>query len=165
MTLRMAALAAAALLALPALADVSAGGAAPPFTLRARDGSSLSLTQLKGRVVLINFWATWCVPCRKEMPLLESIYKQYSKRGFTLVAVDVESDSKEALGWLKQLATPLSFPILFDTDSKVSQLYGVASMPSTVLIDRKGNVQWLHRGYVDGDEKQYVEKVRSLLRE
>jgi peroxiredoxin len=165
MKLRIAALAVAGLLALPALAGVSAGGPAPQFTLTARDGSSLSLAQLKGKVVLINFWATWCGPCRKEMPLLEAIYKKYSKLGFTLVGVNVEPDSKAAEGWLKQLSTPVSFPILFDTDSKVSQLYQVATMPSTVIIDRKGNVRLLHRGYKPGEENEYVDSVRNLIRE
>ena len=94
----------------------------------------MSLTQYHGQVVMINFWASWCGPCRQEMPLLESIYKKYNKLGFTLLGVNVEPDSKAADDWLKQ--TPVSFPILFDKDSKVSKLYDVAGMPSTVIIDR-----------------------------
>ena len=138
----------------PPLADST--GPAPPFTLAAKGGSNVSLAQYKGQVVMINFWASWCGPCRQEMPLLESMYKKYNKLGFTLLGVNVEPDSKAADEWLK--ATPVSFPILFDTDSKVSKLYEVAGMPSTVIIDRNGNVRMLHRGYKPGDENEYLDR-------
>jgi peroxiredoxin len=161
----LAALATTALLALPAHAAVSDGGPAPTFTLVGRDGHTVSLAQLKGQVVLLNFWASWCGPCRQEMPLLDSIYKKYSKLGFTLIGVNVEPDSKAANDFLSKLATPVSFPILYDTKSEVSGLYGVDSMPSTVIIDRKGNVRLLHRGYKTGEENEYVDSVRNLVRE
>src|SRR6516225_1335024 len=99
---------AALLCAMPALAG-TAGGPAPSFSLPARDGSNVSLAQYKGQVVMINFWASWCGPCRQEMPLLESIYRKYNKMGFTLLGVNVEPDSKAANDWLKE--TPVSFPI------------------------------------------------------
>lgn len=149
------------LLCLPAAAAVSPGSPAPTFTLPARGGQTLSLAQLKGQVVLLNFWASWCGPCRQEMPLLESIYKKYHKLGFTLIGVNVEPDSQAANAWLKQ--TPVSFPILYDTQSTVSSLYGVDSMPSTVIIDRKGTVRLLHRGYQTGEENVYMDTLRSLI--
>ncbi|HEV7715725.1 MAG TPA: TlpA disulfide reductase family protein, partial [Steroidobacteraceae bacterium] len=96
-------------------------------------------------------------------PLLESIYKKYNKAGFTLLGVNVEPDSKPAEDWLKQ--TPVSFPVLFDKDSKVSKLYEVAGMPSTVIIDRKGNVRVIHKGYKPGDENEYQDSIRKLVRE
>jgi peroxiredoxin len=151
----------AALLALPALADST--GPAPQFTLTSKAGSPISLAQYKGQVVMLNFWASWCGPCRQEMPLLEDIYKRYHKVGFTLIGVNVEPDSKSADDWLKQ--TPVSFPILYDKDSKVSKLYDVATMPSTVIIDRKGNVRVLHRGYKPGDENGYQTSIQALMRE
>jgi peroxiredoxin len=157
----LAAFAAALLCALPVLADT--GGPAPQFSLAAKGGSSVSLSQYKGQVVMINFWASWCGPCRQEMPLLESIYKKYNRLGFTMIGVNVEPDSKAADEWLK--ATPVSFPILYDTDSKVSKLYEVAGMPSTVIIDRQGNVRKLHRGYKPGDENEYLDSIRALIRE
>ena len=157
----IAALAAALALALPALAGT--GGPAPQFTLGSRDGKEVSLTQFHGQVVMLNFWASWCGPCRQEMPLLEGIYKKYGKMGFVLLGVNVEPDSQAAQEWLKQ--TPVSFPILFDTDSKVSKLYEVAGMPSTVIIDRSGKVRMLHRGYKPGDENEYQDSIRTLIRE
>jgi peroxiredoxin len=159
---RIAATAAALALALPALAG-SADAPAPAFTLAARGGQQVSLTQYKGQVVMINFWASWCGPCRQEMPLLESIYRKYNKMGFTLLGVNVEPDSQAANQWLKQ--TPVSFPILYDKDSKVSKLYDVAGMPSTVIIDRSGKLRMLHRGYKPGDEDEYLDSIRTLIRE
>ena len=159
---RIAAVAAALGLALPALAGTAAGPA-PQFTLAARGGRAVSLAQYHGQVVMINFWASWCGPCRQEMPLLESIYKRYNKLGFTLLGVNVEPDSKDADEWLK--ATPVSFPILYDKESKVSQLYQVGGMPSTAIIDRSGKLRVVHQGYKPGDENGYLDSIRSLIRE
>jgi thiol-disulfide isomerase/thioredoxin len=154
--------AAALIIALPAIAT-SATGAAPDFQLSSRAGKPVSLAQFKGQVVMLNFWASWCGPCRQEMPLLESIYKKYNRMGFTLLGVNVEPDSQAANEWLKQ--TPVSFPILYDKDSKVSKLYDVAGMPSTVIIDRSGKLRVLHRGYKPGDENEYLDSIRTLMRE
>ena len=159
---RIAAVAAALAISLPALAG-NPSSPAPSFTLASRAGQDVSLAQYKGQVVLINFWASWCGPCRQEMPLLESIYKKYNRMGFTLLGVNVEPNSQAANDWLK--ATPVSFPILYDNDSKVSKLYDVAGMPSTVIIDRSGNLRVLHRGYKPGDENEYLDSIRSLIRE
>jgi len=165
---------AAVVLATPrtALADAAApsiGGAAgapgpaPEFTLPARGGSNLSLSQYKGQVVMINFWATWCGPCRQEMPLLDAMYKKYKGMGFTLIGVNVEPDSAAAVTWLKGM--PVTFPILFDTDSVVAGNFGVEGMPSTVFVDRKGQVRYVHRGYKVGDEAKYADMIRSLVKE
>ncbi|MFZ1903956.1 MAG: TlpA disulfide reductase family protein [Steroidobacteraceae bacterium] len=159
---RLLALLAVLSVALPALADPT-GQPAPQFTLGARSGHDVSLAQYKGNVVMLNFWASWCGPCRQEMPLLENIYQKYSKLGFVLLGVNVEPDSNAANDWLK--ATPVSFPILYDKESKVSRLYDVEGMPSTVIIDRTGRVRVLHRGYKPGDENEYLDSIRALVRE
>ena len=160
---RFVAMIAALGLALPALAADPTGSPAPQFTLGARGGQNVSLAQYKGQVVMLNFWASWCGPCRQEMPLLESIYKKYNKLGFTLIGVNVEPDSNAANAWLQQ--TPVSFPILYDKESKVSKMYDVAGMPTTVFIDRKGNVRLLHQGFRPGDENEYLNEIRTLVRE
>lgn len=136
---------------------------APSFTLPSRSGDKVSLAQLKGKVVMLNFWASWCGPCRQEMPLLEQMHKRYSALGFTLVGVNVDANSKDAEEWLSK--TPVSFPVLFDRESKVSAMYDVKAMPSTVFIDRKGNVRYLHKGYKTGDEGEYLNQIRALLKE
>ena len=136
---------------------------APAFTLPSRGGDTVSLASLKGKVVMLNFWASWCGPCRQEMPLLEQMHKRYSALGFTLVGVNVDANSKDAEEWLTK--TPVSFPVLFDRESKVSAMYDVKAMPSTVFIDRKGNVRALHKGYKAGDEGEYLNQIRALLKE
>src|SRR5690349_22178101 len=143
----------------------SSSGPAPGFTLSGRGGKSIDLSQFKGQVVMINFWASWCKPCRDEMPLLEDIYKKYKPMGFTMLAVNVEPNTKDADAWLAKLAKPVSFPIAYDVDSKVSKLYKVETMPSTVIVDRKGNVRALHRGYKAGDENFYLTQIRTMLKE
>jgi peroxiredoxin len=158
---RIVALAAALAIAVPVLAGTEAP--APSFTLASRGGGDVSLAQYHGQVVMINFWASWCGPCRTEMPLLDSIYRKYNKLGFTLLGVNVEPDPKAAEDWLKQ--TPVTFPILFDRDSKVSKLYQVGGMPSTVIIDRTGKVRWLHKGFTPGAENEYMDQIRALVRE
>jgi thiol-disulfide isomerase/thioredoxin len=150
----------AAIMAVPALAGPTP---APAFRLDSMAGKPVSLAQYKGQVVMINFWASWCGPCRTEMPLLEKLHAKYKSMGFTMIGVNVEPDPTLAANWLK--ATPVTFPILFDTKSEVSKLYAVAGMPSTVIIDRKGNLRWLHNGYKAGDENEYLNQIRALVRE
>src|SRR5580692_8414591 len=147
------------------LATANAAGdpPAPGFTLPARGGSTIDLSQFKGQVVMINFWASWCGPCRQEMPLLEGMYKKYQPLGFTLIGVNVEPDQKDAESFLKQ--TPVTFPVLFDAKSKVSGLYNVQGMPTTVFIDRKGKVRLVHESYKPGDENLYLDQIRTLIRE
>jgi peroxiredoxin len=136
---------------------------APAFSLPARGGSTIDLAQFKGQVVMINFWASWCGPCRQEMPLLESMYKKYKPLGFTLLGVNVEPEQKDAESFLKQ--TPVSFPVVFDAKSQVSGLYNVQGMPTTIFIDRKGNVRLVHQSYKPGDENLYMDQIRTLIRE
>jgi len=155
---------AALLLALgTAAVAATATGPAPDFALKSDSGSNLRLSELRGEVVLINFWASWCGPCRQEMPVLSELHEQYRDMGFTVLGVNVEENSTDARKLLKSM--PVSFPVLFDNDSTVSRQYDVVAMPSTVLVDRDGNVRYLHRGYNPGEEADYVEKVRSLIRE
>jgi thiol-disulfide isomerase/thioredoxin len=156
------AVALAATLAVSSLVGASSS-IAPSFSLPSRSGDTMSLDKLKGQVVMLNFWASWCGPCRHEMPLLDQMYKRYSALGFTLVGVNVEANTQDAEKWLAQ--TPVSFPVLFDKESKVSKLYDVNAMPSSVFIDRKGNVRYLHRGYKEGDEGEYLNQIRALLKE
>jgi len=155
-----------ALLAAPVVAGNATGGAAAPaaeFSLKSRAGEAVSLSGLRGQVVLINFWATWCGPCRKEMPLLEQIQKKYAPLGFTMLGVNVEEDTRLMDTFLKDV--PVSFPILLDPANGVSKLYNVSAMPSTVIVDRKGNVRFIHQGYKPGDESKYQDMIRQLIRE
>ena len=138
-------------------------GPAPAFQLDAVTGEATNLGQFKGQVVMLNFWATWCGPCQQEMPLLEQMYRKYKPAGFTLVGVNVDKEAPPVRALLAK--RPVSFPVLLDPASQVSKAYHVDEMPSTVLIDRKGNIRWLHRGYKPGDENEYQDRIRQLIRE
>lgn len=138
-------------------------GVAPDFTLKSNQGSNMRLEDLRGSVVMVNFWVSWCGPCRQEMPLMDEIYKKYEKFGFTILAVNVDEDSADADRFLGDV--PVSFPVLYDNESRISELYNVDAMPTTIMIDRNGNKRFLHRGYKEGYEKDYEKQVKKLIRE
>ena len=145
---------------------VSAGmkqSSAPDFTLKSHEGENIRLSEYRGEVVLINFWASWCGPCRQEMPVLSALHDKYRALGFTVLGVNVESDTRKARKLLQD--RPVSFPVVFDSDSVVSKQYDVVAMPSTVLVDRDGNMRYLHKGYKPGLEAVYQQQVRDLIRE
>jgi len=151
------------LLASLAWAANTLSGPAPGFALQSRDGEQVSLAALKGDVVMVNFWATWCVPCRQEMPHLQALYERYHGLGFELLAVNVEDNPEGARRWLEE--TPVTFPVLFDPKNQVSKLYNVVAMPSTVLVGRDGTMRFIHHGYKPGYEGEYQTQIRALLRE
>jgi peroxiredoxin len=139
------------------------GQVAPDFALKSSTGENLRLSEYRGDVVMINFWATWCGPCRQEMPLLDELYTRYERVGFSLLGVNIDDDSRRAMQMIEDLG--VSFPVLFDARKEVSELYEVEAMPVTVLVDREGNVRHVHHGYKPGYEDKYLDQVRSLLRE
>ncbi|MBC7983137.1 MAG: TlpA family protein disulfide reductase [Candidatus Obscuribacterales bacterium] len=141
--------------------------AAPDFTLANRGGGQTTLSKLKGQVVMINFWASYCGPCRQEMPLLEQMHKKYKTLGFTLLGVNVDEDVKDAEAWLAKAQVNPSFPILLDQKHVVRQQYSSYGdvMPMSIFIDRKGNIRNVHKGYKTGDEGAYLNQIRALLKE
>lgn len=136
---------------------------APDFTLKSQSGDNLRLQEQQGNVVLINFWASWCGPCREELPHFEKLQQEYQDLGFTVLAVNVDEDPSKANNLLNDI--PVSFPVLFDNNDKVSKLYDVRAMPTTVIVDRDGNKRLTHYGYKSGDEAKYKTVVKALLRE
>ncbi len=150
------------MLSVPAISGV-AEAPAPTFALPDSSGQMVSLDDYKGQVVLINFWASWCAPCRKEMPLLDELQQRYAPLGFTMLGINVEEDSSLADEFLR--GTPVNFPILYDRANKVSEAYDVIAMPTTIIVDREGKVRFIHHGYQAGYENEYQDQVRSLIRE
>jgi cytochrome c biogenesis protein CcmG, thiol:disulfide interchange protein DsbE len=117
---------------------------APDFTLANLDGANIALLDLKGQVLLINVWATWCPPCRVEMPAIQAAYEQYHDQGFTVLAVNLQEDPAAVATFLREYR--LTFPALLDTDGQVSRAYQAAALPSSFFVDRQGVIRAVYRG-------------------
>ncbi|NKF50665.1 TlpA family protein disulfide reductase [Shewanella sp. WXL01] len=142
---------------------VEVGDSAPDFTLKSLTGDNLNLTEQRGEIIVLNFWASWCGPCRKEMPILQKLQDKYQDLGVQVWGVNVEQDNEAGRNFLKGL--DLSFPILFDQTNTLSEDYDVKAMPTTVIIDRSGSVRNVYYGYQDGYEKKYAKAIKTLIRE
>ncbi|HEY2560123.1 MAG TPA: TlpA disulfide reductase family protein [Caldimonas sp.] len=161
-SLRTIACAAIVVVAGTASSAIAPATPAPDFTLHAMSGQNLRLKEQRGRVVMVNFWATWCAPCRQEMPQLNRLYEKYRTSGFMLLGVNVDDDPSKAAEVAAKLG--VTFPVLLDADKTVSKLYDLSTMPSTVIIDRDGKVRYVHRGYLAGYEDNYEKQIRELLK-
>jgi peroxiredoxin len=122
----------------PAIAAdaASQGKLAPDFLLQDMSGKSIRLRDLRGQVVLVNLWATWCPPCRAEMPDLAAVYNAHKAEGFILLGVDDQEGKETVSDFLSR--NPLPYPILLDMDSRVARVYGSSYLPVSFLIDRRG---------------------------
>ncbi|MBL4908520.1 MAG: TlpA family protein disulfide reductase [Alteromonadaceae bacterium] len=139
------------------------GEKAPDFTLKNMAGKNLNLVEQRGNIILINFWASWCAPCRKEMPALQTLHEKYQDLGFSVWGVNVEQENQAGKKFLADLK--LTFPIFFDAKNTLSATYQVAAMPTSVIVDRNGVVRFIFRGYKSGYEKKYAKAIKQLIRE
>ena len=139
------------------------GKTAPDFALAGMDGQNHRLSEMRGQVVMVNFWATWCGPCREEMPPMNELYQRYKSLGFTILGVNI--DDKREAGEKMARNLGISYPVLFDAGKSVSKQYKVEAMPTTILVDRNGKVRHVHFGYKSGYIDEYQKEVRALLAE
>jgi thiol-disulfide isomerase/thioredoxin len=133
---------------------------APAFTLPQLDGEPVSLASLRGRVVVLEFWATWCGPCRQSIPSLEAVYRRHRDRGLTVLLVNVGETPELARQWLGGRVTA---PILLDRDGQAQAAYGVESIPRLFVIDRQGRAVYAHAGYGGGLEHSLRLILQELL--
>ena len=138
---------------------------APGFSLKDIDGHSQALADYQGKVIMLNFWATWCPPCRREIPSMDSIYQDLGDQGFVVLGINEFEDPDHVFAYMGQLEVFPSFPVLFDRDSRVSQLYGVKGLPTTLLINKHGQVVYRAVGGRDFDHPEVRTIVRALLSE
>src|SRR5208283_3199540 len=149
--------------AAPAAAPTLVGRDAPDFALKTLDGSNLRLSEFRGQVVLVNFWARWAGDSRQEMPALNKINATYQRAGLVVLGVSVDDDLRRAREFAG--AMKVSYPIMLDTGTDLGRDYLLQKMPMTILVDRSGVVRFSHVGYKHGDERIYLDQIRELLRE
>jgi len=140
------------------------GFTAPDFTLELLDGGNITLSDLQGKVVLVNFWTSWCPPCRKEMPAIESVYRNYKDLGLVVIGVNLtaQDSKKEAASFAQEVG--VTFPIALDVNNTVGNSYRVTALPTSFFVDRKGVI----RSVIVGgpmSEALIQSKVEELLRE
>jgi peroxiredoxin len=139
------------------------GQPAPDLTLQGRDGKPLTLTASKGRPVLVDFWASWCPPCRISIPALDSLYREFHDRGLDVIAINVDERRKDADEFIG--TRQYAMPIVFDPRGNSPREAGVYGMPTSFLVDRSGKIRFVHRGYSDKVLESYRREVLQLLAE
>ncbi len=137
------------------------GDAAPPFALTTASGETVSLATLRGRVVYVDFWASWCGPCRRSFPWMNEMQQKYGARGLTIVGINVDKKRADAERFLQQ--TPAAFTIVYDEPGVTPAAYVVKGMPSSYLIDAQGNVSTVEIGFFDEHKAGIEERIRALL--
>ncbi len=144
-------------------ASALVGTEAPDFALKGRDGKNLRLSEFRGQVVLVNFWARWAGDARLEIKDLDRINATYQRAGLVVLGVSVDEDLRRAREFVDSMHA--SYPMLFDGGSNIGRDYHLEKMPVTVLIDRLGVVRYVNVGFKRGDESAYLDQIRELLRE
>ena len=147
-------------LATPALATPKAGDPAPDFEQATLAGGKLRLSSLHGKVVLVDFWASWCEPCKKELPLLSQLAKRLRPKGIEIVAVNVDTKRESVDTFLKQHGVDL--PVLLDPKGSIAQFYEPPKMPSSFVVDKAGRIRIVNAGFEPGDEKKIEQQLLDL---
>lgn len=157
------------LLTLVVAAPAFAGGGkdtfkvAPNVAFTTIDGKTIHLADLHGKVVLVDFWASWCVPCRKSFPEIEGLHKEFAAKGLVVLAVTVDEERKNADAFLEMFQHTMT--IVTDPHGSVAEAFKVSAMPSTMIVDRAGNLRYTHKGYTDKVLANYRAQVVALLAE
>jgi peroxiredoxin len=159
-------LAAAAPAATPAqtMTPVADRPAAPDFALKDVDGKLRRLSESRGKVVLVNFWATWCPPCRREMPSMQRAWTQLKGENFEMLAVNVGEDEDTIFGFTFSTGVELTFPILLDRDAQVIKAWPVIALPTSFVVDPQGRIVYRAVGGREWDDPELLKKIRELLR-
>jgi peroxiredoxin len=139
------------------------GQPAPDFVLRTLDAGNVRISEFRGDVVVLNFWAAWCSTCQQEMARLDSLQQKYQRAGLVTLAINLDDDVERARDVSRRLS--MSYPMLFDPARETGRLFLVDSMPTTLFIDREGVVRYSHGPYRAGDDDLYLQQLRKLLDE
>jgi len=139
------------------------GDRAPELGLADLEGNRISIASLRGKVVVVDFWATWCEPCREELPVLNRLYREHQDDGLVVVGVSVDNSADNVREFLREM--PLQFPIVHDEGHQIAGRYGPSQMPTSYIIDRRGVVRYVHGGYRAEDAARIQREIRTLLAE
>lgn len=134
---------------------------APAFTLPDRSGETVTLDDLRGKVVYLDFWASWCPPCKVSFPWMGRMHQQYADEGLAVVAVNLDTQRSKARKFLEE--NPAPFTVLFDPEGKVAERYQLKGMPTSLLIGREGEVLWRHTGFRKEESQDYAQRIREAL--
>ena len=137
---------------------------ASDFTLPDLDGKPVKLSDYRGKVVLVNFWATWCPPCRREMPSMERLSQQLKGQPFVILAVNQQEEADQVFAFTGQLEPAPTFPILFDRNSTVSHAWNVLGLPASFIVDKQGRVAYRAMGGREFDHPEIEQTIRALLK-
>lgn len=158
-----AALICAALMAIGAAVHAAAAAAAPNITIVDAGGNTQRLSDLAGKVVLIDFWASWCIPCRTSFPAIDALQRELGPKGLVVIALNVDEQRKNADAFLAE--RPHVMRVAFDQKGQAAQAFSLQAMPSAVVIDRTGRIRYTHMGYTDKTVAQYRAEVLELIGE
>lgn len=145
----------------PSVSATGTGSMAPEIAAADLDGKGVRLSKLRGKVVLVDFWASWCAPCREELPVLDALYKKYRARGLEVIAVNQDRSRAKLTQFLRRV--PLSFPVVHDENGSVAGRYSPPKMPSSYLIDRRGLVRHVQAGFRAKDRAALERQIVDLL--
>jgi len=154
---------AAVLLAATTASALAPGDVPPPIDMPDRSGKRVDLRELRGKVVLVDFWASWCGPCKQEMPVLQELHEKYAAQGLVIVGINIDSSSKKMIKALK--GAPVSFRIVHDPKLAVASKYEPATMPSSYFIARDGKIRYVHEGFEKKDAGEMESRIKALLAE
>ncbi len=141
------------------------GSAAPDFKGKTTDGKEIRLSEYLGKVVLIDFWASWCPPCREEMPALIKFYRSHKDPKFELIAVNIDNEKNNMQQFLDKLFPEPAFPIVVDDSQKIPSLFNIEAMPTTIFIDKKGKIRFRHDGFKESYVNDFDSELTQLLKE
>jgi len=139
------------------------GEKAPDFTGKTLVGKNIKLSELRGRIVLINFWGTWCAPCKEELPYFNRLYGKFKGVGLEILAVNIDKVAKQAAGMSGALG--LTFPVVLDPAGDLSDLYRIRSMPTTFVVGKDGMIRYVHWGFGPSDPARYEDEIKTLLKD
>lgn len=140
------------------------GQKAPDFSAKTLNGETIELKNFTGSAVILDFWASWCGPCLKEMPFLIEMQKKYADKDLKIIAINIDNNKKNVKKFIRKLGKEVPFPIIFDKDKTLPKLYQPEAMPTTIFIGRDGIIRYRHKGFREKDIPEFIDEIEKLIK-